>query len=68
LVVTNQEKVTASFPQAQAEERNYGNGKPHFFAVYCAPWSIMELGRGETAEAAWDNAADLLEADPSASR
>jgi hypothetical protein len=53
-------KVKAVYQQAQVEARNYGSGKPSFFAVYSAPWSGLKLGQGETKAEAWKNAADNL--------
>ena len=49
-------KVIAVYPQAQVEERFYGNRFPRFYAVFLQPWSIVELGRGSTRREAWENA------------
>jgi hypothetical protein len=62
-----EQTIKVHFPNAQAEERNYGNGRiptrfekkirtgESFYVISVAPWSY-EIGYGHTEDDAWVHA------------
>jgi hypothetical protein len=66
--VADVEEVLVAYPNAQLEERFYGNRRQRQWIVFAEPWSILELGRGNTPAEAWTAAAVATFADPEAAQ